>query len=54
MTLLIQFTTRVHVAAEKIVQGLTFILLVATPLCLQGCGRPKAMDVIWSADPQLY
>ena len=51
MTLLIQFTTTVHVVAEKIVQGLTFILLVAIPLCLQGCGRPKAMDVIWSADP---
>ena len=51
MTLLIQFTTTVHVVAEKIVQGLTLILLVAIPLCLQGCGRPKAMDVIWSADP---
>jgi hypothetical protein len=34
-----------------IAQGLTLILSTTILLSLQGCGKPKAMDVVWSADP---
>jgi hypothetical protein len=51
MTRLIQLAARVDVVTERIVQRLTFTFLVTILLGLQGCGRQKPMDAIWSADP---